>query len=69
MLATVIWPFTSTISGPGITTNAYYQLPNPSQSLTNNIVNKDGSALTVGQLVAGTASLLFYDGAKWRVLA
>ena len=69
MLATVIWPFTSTTTGPAITTNAYYQLPNPPQSLTNNIVNKDGSALTVGQLVAGTASLLFYDGTKWRILA
>lgn len=69
MLATAIWPETSTVTNPVIASNIYYQLPNPPPILSQSIVNKDGSALTVGQLVAGTASLLFYDGAHWRVMA
>ena len=69
MLATVIWPETNTVTAPQIASNIYYQEPSPPPILRQPIVNKNLSALTVGQLVQGTASILFYDGASWRVMA
>ena len=66
MLATVIWPYTSTTTTPVIKTTCYQA---PSRIITNVVVNKDGTALTNGQLVAGTAAVLYYDGTYWRLMA
>ena len=64
-LASVIWPYTSTSTTPRIATTCYQpELP----PLYANIVTKSGGALTMGQLVSGTAGLLLYDGTNWRVL-
>jgi hypothetical protein len=69
MLATVIWPATNIVTTPAIVSNIYYQETPPPTALIQNIVNKDGSLVTIGQFVIGTASLLFYDGNNWRALA
>ena len=64
-LASVIWPHTSTSTTPRIGTTCYQpELP----PLYANIVTASGGALTMGQLVSGTAGLLLYDGTNWRVL-
>lgn len=69
MLVSVIWPATNTVTNPVILFTIYPQTPNPPPALARAIVNKNGSALTIGQLVQGTMALLGYDGNQLRVMA
>jgi hypothetical protein len=66
MLATCIWPYTSASVEPVIVTNFSFLInPDP---ITNPIKQKSGAPLYGGQLQAGTAYLLLYDGSAWRVM-